>query len=370
MVIKKSLFDPAIFSKEINYYQKLPMNEKSILLIGNHFVSNKGNQNVWMEIPTRLSQLGWKTLTSSSIFLKPFRLLDMIWSILSKRNDYQIAQLDVFSGPSFIWADLSSRLLKFIKKPFVLTLRGGNLPDFANRHKRKVTNLLKSACKVIALSGYLKDSFENIREDITIIPNPIDVKKYPFQLRSNPQPQLVWVRAFHEIYNPSMSPKVVSYLKEDWPGINLFMIGPDKGDGSLNKTIHTAKTLGLKNEVIILGRVSREEIPGYLATGDIFINTTNHDNTPVSVMEAMACGLCIVSTNVGGIPYIVENGVDGLLVPKDDPKSMADAINRILCDSSLAERLSKNARIKAEMWDWSIVLPILDGVFTEVLTLN
>ncbi len=61
--------------------------------------------------------------------------------------------------------------------------------------------------------------------------------------------------------------------------------------------------------------VEKSEVPAWLAKGDIFLNTTNVDNTPVSVIEAQAAGLCVVSTNVGGIPFLLENGKDALLVP-------------------------------------------------------
>jgi glycosyltransferase involved in cell wall biosynthesis len=90
---------------------------------------------------------------------------------------------------------------------------------------------------------------------------------------------------------------------------------------------------------------------------DIFLNTTNVDNTPVSIMEAMASGLCIVSTNVGGISYLLEHERDALLVPPDDPEAMAGAVRRLLTEPELAARLSNNARRKAEEFDWATVLP-------------
>ena len=94
-----------------------------------------------------------------------------------------------------------------------------------------------------------------------------------------------------------------------------------------------------------------------LNSGDVFLNTTNVDNTPVSVIEAMACGLCVVSTNVGGLPYLLDDEQDSLLVQPDDPAAMATAVSRILRENVLATRLSQNARAKAEQFDWSTVLP-------------
>ena len=101
--------------------------------------------------------------------------------------------------------------------------------------------------------------------------------------------------------------------------------------------------------------------------GDVFINTTNIDNTPVSLLEAMACGLCVVSTNVGGLPYLIEDGVDALLVPPDDSQAMAAAVRRILTEPGLAARLSSNARKKIERFDRSVILPQWEELFEKCL---
>ena len=80
----------------------------------------------------------------------------------------------------------------------------------------------------------------------------------------------------------------------------------------------------------------------------------------------MACGLCIVSTRVGGIPYLLEDGSDALLVPPNDPDAMAAAVRRILTEPGLAERLSRNARQKASGFDWRTILPRWEALFTEI----
>ena len=108
-------------------------------------------------------------------------------------------------------------------------------------------------------------------------------------------------------------------------------------------------------------------MPEWLNKADIFLNTTNVDNTPVSVIEAMACGLCIVSTNVGGIPYLLEDGVDALLVPPEDTQAMANAVKRILSDRQLAAALSANARKKAGAFSWEKVLPMWEALFHDIL---
>jgi len=135
------------------------------------------------------------------------------------------------------------------------------------------------------------------------------------------------------------------------------MIGPDKRDGSLEKTRATAERLGVAERLEIVGGVAKRAVAGALSVGDIFLNTARVDNAPVSVLEALACGLCVVSTDVGGLRDLISPGEDGLLVPAGDEQAMASAVYRILVEPGLADRLSKGGRSLAESFDWSRVLP-------------
>lgn len=343
------------------------MDMKTILFVGNYFKSDRSNQNVWFEIPERLEQVGWEKIITSQKVARSIRLADMLWTIFSKRKSYDLALVDVFSGAAFTWAEMAARLLKRLNKPFVLNLHGGNLPQFAEKYPEIVGDLLGSADRAISPSPYLSNELKGFRKDIQVIPNPILIEEFPYRHRENLKPNLIWVRAFHEIYNPSLAPKVLKILMEDLPEVQMTMVGPDKGDGSLGEMKKIAERLGVIDQIQLTGGVPGEKVPGYLFRGEIFINTTNVDNTPLSVIEAMACGLPIVTTNVGGIPWLVDDGVDGLLVPPDDPQAMADAVERILTDRALAGKLSQNARKKAENFDWSIILPQWDSLFESLI---
>ena len=278
--------------------------------------------------------------------------MDMLITIWLKRHDYQVAHIDVFSGPAFLFAYICSFLLRIIGKPFALTLHGGNLPSFADKYPKQVLRLLNSANTVITPSRYLLEKMTPFRQEITLIPNPLEIENYSFVLRDNPKPELIWLRAFHKIYNPMLAPYVIMELKKKHPDIKLNMIGPDKGDGSFQATQALVEQLDLIEQIHFSGGIPKKEVPVWINQGDVFINTTNIDNTPVSVLEAMACGLCIVSTNVGGIPYLLSDGIDALLVPPNDPEAMAQAIARILSEPALAIKLSKNARKAAETYAW------------------
>jgi len=131
--------------------------------------------------------------------------------------------------------------------------------------------------------------------------------------------------------------------------------------------LNDARNLGVEDKIDVVGKVPHQEIPKWLDKADIFINTTNFDNAPSSVLEAMANGLCIVSTNVGGIPNMIDDGTECLLVPPDHPVEMANAVKKVLNNPKFGERLSFNAHNRALDYDWSNVLPKWDELLREII---
>jgi glycosyltransferase involved in cell wall biosynthesis len=139
--------------------------------------------------------------------------------------------------------------------------------------------------------------------------------------------------------------------------MHLSMVGHDKGDGSLQQTVLEACKCGAGANIEIRGPVDKKLVPEVLLAGDIFLNTSNEDNTPVSVMEAMASGMCVVSTKAGGVPYLIEAEKEGLLVPVNDDSAMAAAVARILREPELAPKLQEAAFARIRKADWSQILP-------------
>ena len=163
----------------------------------------------------------------------------------------------------------------------------------------------------------------------------------PFSLSNNVYFQFVACRGY---------PGELIYLK----GIEaeLCMVGPEK-DGSLAKTKALAKQLNIS--VKFTGKLSKKDWIALSENYDIFINTTNFDNTPVSVIEAMALGIAVVSTNVGGIPYLLEDQKDGLLVAPNNVSEMVHAIENLVNSPELVQKIAQNAKNKADQFDWEVV---------------
>lgn len=338
-----------------------------LLMVGNFLSASTGSRSVCEDLAIALRSAGRPVVAASDRPSRLARLLDFLWTVWWYRHRYHLAHVDVYSGYAFVWAELVCLALRLVGKPYVLTLHGGNLPVFGRDHERRVRHLLQSASAVTTPSRFLFEQMCPYRQDLVLLPNPLDLSKYTFKLRKNPAPLLLWLRAFHDIYNPSLAVRVVSLLAKDFPDVRLVMIGPDKDDGSLVATKDLAQRLGVTDRVTYAGQISKDEVSRWLHEGDIFLNTPRVDNTPVSVLEAMACGLCVVSTDVGGIPYLLEHEKDAVLVPTDDPQAMAHAVHRILSDKGLAERLSQSSRCKAEQVDWKEILPKWEELFTRII---
>ena len=291
----------------------------------------------------------------------------MVTSTWRLRKDFDVAQIDVYSGRAFYWSEAVCGVLRHIQKPYIVSLHGGALPEFAQANHVRVRRLLGSAAAVTAPSRYLQERMSRYVSGITLVPNGLQVSNYRWRERRPFEPRLLWLRAFHEIYNPSMAVRVMARLKERVPGLRLLMFGADKGDASKQRALAVAQRLGVADVVEMRDPIPKETVPQVMDSGDVFINTSLIDNTPVSVLEAMASGLCVVSTDVGGIPYLVRAGETALLVPSDDDAAMALAIERLLEDQALARKIQYAARVQVGRFDWPAVLVEWQKLFHSVV---
>lgn len=290
----------------------------------------------------------------------------MVATIWRFRREYSVAYLEVYSGRAFFWAETCAFVLRILNKPIIAVLHGGGLPDFAKRWPKRVSNLLRHAEIVATPSRFVRFSLCHYRADIVLLPNAIDLTAYRFHLRSAAAPRMAWLRAFHSIYAPQTATQVLGLLVNEFPEIDLVMYGPDKNDGTFRIARAIAESAGVAAQVHTPGAIVKSDVPLKLGEHDIFLNTTTAESFGVSVVEAAALGMCIVTTNVGELPYIWTHEYDALLVPPNDPEAMAAAVRRILTEPGLAERLSRNARKTAEQFDWSVILPQWEALLTDV----
>jgi glycosyltransferase involved in cell wall biosynthesis len=276
--------------------------QDSVLLIGYFVSATRNNHSVCEDLGAQLEERGWTVHRASAATQRLPRLKDMLSCAWSGRHSYNVACVDIYSGAAFIWAEAVCGLLHALRKPYILTLRGGGLPQFAARWPTRVRRLLESAHCVTVPSSYLLEKMKPYRTDLRLFPNPIFLDAYEFRQRTVVTPRLVWMRAFHKVYNPQLAVRTLHRLLPTYPSAALTMFGPDKEDGTLAATRQLAEQLGISDRVTFAGGIAKQAVPLRLQEGDIYLNTPNVDNTPVTLIEAMALGLCPNATNVGGIP--------------------------------------------------------------------
>ncbi|MBC7606881.1 MAG: glycosyltransferase family 4 protein [Burkholderiales bacterium] len=335
--------------------------KKCLLYIGNKLSEHGMTVTSIETLGILLEKEGYQVFYASSKKNKTVRLFDMLFKTLKYRKQVDYVLIDTYSTYNFWYAFSVSQLCRVLKLKYIPKLHGGDLPKRLSKNPRLCSMIFKNAYKNIAPSGYLAEAFKDRNfAEILYIPNTIELKKYPFKVRTHICPKLLWVRSFTSIYNPEMALKVFHELKKKYPNAELCMVGPDK-DGTLNKIQEMEKNLNLN--VNFTGKLSKAQWVALSSAYDIFINTTHFDNTPVSVIEAIALGLPVVSTNVGGITYLLENQKTALLVDDNDVSGMVEAVQEILNNQTLTHSLVQNALIAIQNFDWEEV----KGKWDEVL---
>jgi len=269
----------------------------------------------------------------------------------SKQVDYVL--IDTYSTQNFWFAFIISQLCRILKLKYIAKLHGGDLPNRLAKSPFFCDMIFKNAYKITAPSGYLMNAFEvKYPNNIMFIPNTIEIDNYPIVQKEYVIPKILWVRSFSSIYNPKMAIKVAANLKEKFPDVALCMIGPDK-ENLIDDCKKYAKELNVNVE--FTGKLSKKKWIKRSQEFNVFINTTHFDNTPISVIEAMALAIPIVSTNVGGIPFLLNDSENALLVNDGDDQAMSQAIEKIMSDNQLRTLLTINGRALVEDFDWSIV---------------
>lgn len=324
---------------------------KSLLFIGNKLSHHGFTPGVIENLGPLLEKEGYSVFYAGTHKNQLLRLFEMLWNTATTGRKVDYILIDTYSTSAFWYAYLTGRLAKFLGTRYIPILHGGDLPSRLMRSKKACDKLFRNSYTNVAVSGYLQKAFEINGYPVTLISNNIDISNYKFKLREHPKPALLWVRAFSKIYNSKMAVDVVAELLKTYPDAELCMVGPDK-DGSLKEFIQYAREKEVDTHIKVTGKLTREEWTILSERYDFFINTTNIDNTPISVIEAMALGMCIVSTDPGGIPYLLDGGKDSFLVIPGDYQAMANKIIQGLKNPLLMASITEAARLKAESFDW------------------
>lgn len=235
------------------------------------------------------------------------------------------------------------------RTPVVINYRGGNADDFMRRQAHWVRPTMRRAADVIVPSGFLQAVFERHGVATRVVPNVIDVARFRPTARRRDGLHIVVTRNLEPIYGIGTALEAFARIHEAVPAARLSIAGSGPQRSALEGR---CAELGLGERVTFTGRLDREQVAALYRSADIMLNPSRVDNMPNSVLEAFASGVPVVSTNVGGIPYFVEDGRTALLVPPQDAEAMARAVLRLVHDPLLAAALKSRALASVLCYTW------------------
>ena len=270
-----------------------------------------------------------------------FRLVPYLLNLWNITGQCDLLHVMANSGWSWhLFATPAIWIAKLRKTPVIVNYRGGEAATFLANSSQSVGLSMRQASALVVPSGFLKTVFASFNMAAKIVPNIVDIEHF-----SNPTPHrpsrrhLLIARNLEPIYDNETAIRAFFTVHRSYPDATLTIAGS--------------------------GRLDRDAMAEAYRNADIAINPSLVDNMPNSVLEALASAVPVVSTNVGGVPYIVKDGQTALLVPPGSPDAMAEAILRLMDDSALSEQLVKNGLSEVQQYTWQRVWPLLSNVYEQ-----
>ncbi|PID78155.1 MAG: hypothetical protein CSB21_01640 [Deltaproteobacteria bacterium] len=258
----------------------------------------------------------------------------------------------------FFWVTLPAIILiKLKRKRIILSARGGDAKKFFRENKTVTKFFLKQVDIVTTPSFFLKKIFmEELNIKAKVIPNIADLSQFEFIKKEKFKPKIIVTRALEEIYDVEGIIRAFDIISGKISDAELGIVGGGSLEASLKELVFE---LGLSEKVYFYGEVEHKKLPFIYKKYDIFMNASKVDNLPGSILEAFASGLPVVSTDSGGISYMVENNFSGLLCKAGGYKSLAENALKIINNPEKGIYLSKNGYMEIEKYKWTNIKKIL-----------
>lgn len=358
---------------------KIKENKKSICIVSPFPPPDGGMAVQAQRLVSKIRGEGWNVIPietnphlskSLKVFSNVKGLRTVIRTFIFLKNLYRaLPQVDVVYFLTgffnfFFWVTYPALILIILfRKRVILSAHGGEAELFFKKYGFLVKPIVNSVDAISVPSGFLRSAFKSsFNMDAKIIPNMIDFGQFQYRERASVQPRILITRSLEEIYNVDCVIRAFKIIHDQYPQSILGIVG----DGRQRERLENAvEALGLNESVVFYGRVNHSRIQELYNSYDIYMNASNVDNLPLVILEAFASGLPVVTTKAGGIPYIVEDGVTGLLADKEDSRGLAEQVIKLLKEPEKALRLAQNARRESQKYSWENVRPLLFSLLEE-----
>jgi phenylacetate-CoA ligase len=283
-------------------------------------------------------------------FVRSFVFCRQLWKRLATADVVHV--LGCSWVPFFVIVCPAVLLCRLRGKRIVLNYHGGQADQFFRWYGRVIKPIFRMADVVTVPSGFLAEVMaRRLGLETAIVPNLVGSTAFRFRERKLFEPRFLTTRHLEKLYDVESVLRAFRVVQRRYPEAFLLIAGTGSQEAYLRRLVTTWE---LKN-VRFLGHVPYRELPSVYDECDILLNASQADNFPGSLIEAAAAGLAVVSTGVGGIPYIFENGASALLVAPGDWAGLAAATLRMLEEPGLGLRLTRSAFIECNKCDWKNV---------------
>lgn len=283
---------------------------------------------------------------------------DAVWSIMASYAGFAAVIFKIF----------------FPKVPMILTIQEGD--HFERRQgflKPFFKKIFTSASQIQVISNYLADWSKQMgaKCPIGVIPNGVDYEKFSYPITSEKKEEIrimckfkkddvVLVTSSRLVHKNAIDVviKAVSQLPEKYKFL-ILGVGPNK-----DELLNQANNLKLQDRVVFKGFVPHDVLPEYLQASDIFIRPSRTEGLGNSFIEAMAAGIPVIATPVGGIPDFLVDGETGLFCEVDNPESIVQKVEKLTKDKESREYIVKNAhKMVKDKYDWKSVAEKMEKIF-------
>lgn len=276
----------------------------------------------------------------------------------------------VSSYASF-WRKAIFFFLAFLfRVPTILHLHGSEFAvfyekDCGNKRQHLVRFVFHRVTHIVVLSQAWQRWVAGITRNpnISVIHNPVLVPEHVTPWEQRDPAALLFLGRIGQRKGCYDLISATAQVSQTYPAVNVLM----GGDGNLIKISAQAKDLDCLQNVSLLGWLDSKAKQDQLARAKAYVLPSYNEGLPMSILEAMAAGIPVISTYVGGIPEAISDGVEGFLIPAGDVQALQERMQRLLSDDALALRMGEAARRKVQRhFSVEIILPKIVNLYLEL----
>lgn len=323
---------------------------KKVLLIANYKPGTGGISGQVEKLHAYLDKEGVVNEVFSTKGSLAYRI-QVPFKLLKVAKDYDVLHVHTCSHWGFITTVLGVWTGRRLKKKVVVTYHGGGAEQFFSRHPRLVKKYLCQTDANIVLSGFLGNVFDKFQIPYTVIPNIVELEEGRFCPRATIEPKFISIRTLSPLYNIECIIKAFKVVKKACPSARLTIVGDGPSRDSLEQFVRSESI----QDVTFVGRVDNARIYEYLNQSDIMLSAPRIDNMPVSVLEGFNAGLLVISSNVGGVSYMIEDEVNGLLFESNNSMALAEKMMWALSHQDESHNMIDNAKEVVKLYSWECV---------------